>query len=74
MAEKKKKTVASVWAVRRAVADLIASAGCDCCRNHEKFENAEKRLARMLDVPMFDDKSGYDFYRFMTKRKEDRDS
>lgn len=54
----------TLLAVRRAVADYMASEGCSCCRNEEKHEDAARRLAGLLDVPMYDDGSGYDFYQF----------
>lgn len=53
-------------AIRRAVADYMRSEGCSCCRNQEKHEDAQRRLAGLLDVPMYDDGSGYDFNRFAT--------
>jgi hypothetical protein len=54
--------------VRRAVADYMRSEGCSCCRDNERHEKAEKRLAKLLEVPMYDDWSGYDFHRFSTRR------
>jgi hypothetical protein len=58
-----------IWAVRRAFADYVASEGCDCCKNAEKHDAAMKRLARLLDIPPYSDKSGYDIYRFKTGEK-----
>jgi acetyl-CoA carboxylase alpha subunit len=51
---------------RMALANYIASEGCGCCEDSDKHKAAEKRLAELLDVPMFEDKSGYDFYKFKT--------
>lgn len=66
MAERKK---VDLIAVRRAVADYMRSEGCSCCENTDAHNEAKKRLARLLDVPMYDDKSGYDFFKFTTKKR-----
>jgi hypothetical protein len=50
--------------IRSVVADLIYSAGCSCCRDSDGWEDAQKRLAKLLKVPKYKDGSGYDFYRF----------
>lgn len=50
--------------VRQAVADYMWSEGCSCCQNVEAHEEHTKRLAELLDVPMYGDGSGYDFHRF----------
>jgi hypothetical protein len=57
-------------AIRRALADYIASEGCSCCRSTERHEAAMKRLAKLLNIPMYADKSGYDYGRFETKRRQ----
>ena len=51
-------------AIRRAVADYMRSEGCSCCQNTEKHDDARRMLAGLLDVPMYDDGSGYDFNKF----------
>lgn len=51
-------------AVRAALADYMLSEGCSCCQNTEKHKEAERVLAGLLDVPMYDDGSGYDFFQF----------
>lgn len=56
--------------VRQAVADYMRSEGCSCCRSIDAHDEAKKRLAELLDVPMYEDNSGYDFYRFATPRKK----
>lgn len=56
--------------LRRAIADYMATEGCSCCQDIEGHAKAKKRLAGLLDVPMYDDKSGYDFYQFKTKRRK----
>jgi hypothetical protein len=65
--KKKKRTMVQISAVRKAVADYMRNIGCSCCENTKKKEAAEKRIARLLNVPMYDDKSGYDFNRFQTE-------
>ena len=54
--------------IRQAVADYISSEGCSCCRgdNHEEHKRI---LAKLLDVPMYSDKSGYNFSKFQSKAK-----
>jgi hypothetical protein len=68
-AEARKKLLFRVRleAIRTAVADYMRSEGCSCCQNREKHENAGRRLAGLLGVPMHDDRSGYDFNRFSTE-------
>ena len=56
-------------ALRTAVADYMASEGCSCCRDTEAHKKHEKRLARLLAAPMYADKSGYDFFRFRSRRE-----
>ena len=68
MTKKKKRTKVMIWAVRRAIADYMRNIGCDCCANTKKRDAAKKRLARLLDVPMYDDKSGYDFHQFQSEK------
>lgn len=53
--------------IRQAVSDLYCSAGCSCCRDDIRWEEAQKKLAKLLDIPMYKDKSGYDFYKFRSK-------
>lgn len=52
--------------IRRAFADYVFSEGCSCCRNTEVHEEAATELAELLDVPRYDDGSGFDFTRFRT--------
>lgn len=56
-------------AVRVSVADYMYSEGCSCCRNDDKHTEAKARLAGLLDVPMYKDKSGFNFQKFRTKNK-----
>jgi hypothetical protein len=59
-------TEETLKALRTAVADYIKSEGCDCCQNREAHEDAARRLAGLLNVPMYSDASGYNFNRFAT--------
>lgn len=54
--------------IRAAVANYMWSEGCGCCRgaNHEAHG---ERLAKLLDVPMYEDGSGYDFFQFRTENR-----
>ena len=54
--------------LRQAVADYMRSEGCSCCQNIEAHKEHEERLAKLLSVPMYPDKSGYDFGRFESKK------
>jgi len=49
--------------IRQAIADYMDSEGCSCCQGDDHAKH-ERRLAELLDVPLYDDKSGYDFTRF----------
>lgn len=60
----------SVVSIRRAIADYMVSEGCSCCRDDDGHTKNKARLAKMLNVPKYDDGSGYDFLRFRTKKKE----
>ena len=51
-------------AIRTALADYMRSEGCSCCRNTEMHDKTTARLAGLLEVPMYDDGSGYDFNQF----------
>lgn len=51
-------------ALRQAVANYMASEGCGCCQNREQHKEDEKVLAELLDVPKYDDGSGYNFLSF----------
>lgn len=55
--------------VRQVFADYYASEGCSCCRNEEEHDKAKKKLAELLDVPMYEDGSGPNFWPFRTPKK-----
>ena len=50
--------------IRQAVANYMASEGCDCCRNRYEHDAAKAVLAKLLRVPKCKDGSGYDFGKF----------
>jgi len=49
--------------IRRAIADYMYSEGCACCEGKDHKDHAEK-IAKLLDVPKYEDGSGYNFYQF----------
>lgn len=51
--------------LRNAIADYMYSEGCSCCQGNDHEEH-KKRLAKLLNVPMYSDKSGYNFDKFKT--------
>lgn len=57
-----------MFRIRQAVADYMWSEGCSCCQNVTAHDEARRILAGLLDVPMYDDASGYDFNQFATDR------
>ena len=56
--------------IRTALADYMYSEGCGCCRDREDHTANEKRLGELLDVPMYDDGSGYDFSQFRSDKQD----
>lgn len=59
------KTI-EIKTIRKAIANYMRSEGCSCCEGQDHEEN-EKVIAKLLGVPMYDDKSGYDFSKFADK-------
>lgn len=57
--------------IRRAIADYIWSEGCSCCEDTDMHKEHEKHLALLLSVPMYRDKSGYNFCKFKSKERTD---
>jgi hypothetical protein len=53
--------------IRAAVANYIQSEGCACCQDVEGHKKAAEVLAKLLEVEPYDDGSGYDFYKYVTK-------
>lgn len=56
--------------IRQAIADYMSSEGCSCCEDVDAHILHTKRLAKLLMVPMYKDKSGYDFSKFRSKDKK----
>lgn len=52
--------------LRRAVADYMCSEGCSCCQHRDHDKHAEV-IAELLEVEMWDDGSGYNFYKYRSK-------
>ena len=63
-------TTVDIEKIRNAIADYMAAEGCSCCRDIDGWEAARKRIAELLNVPMYDDESGYDFSQFRTREAE----
>lgn len=61
-------TLEKIPKIRTAFADYHSSEGCSCCRSSIHPKN-EERMAILLDVPKYEDKSGYNFAEFETKPK-----
>jgi methionine aminopeptidase len=54
--------------IRRAVADYMSSEGCSCCRDMEAHVKHAAALGKLLQVPEYEDGSGYDFRKFRTTK------
>ena len=50
--------------IRQAIADYMRTEGCSCCQDVDGHKENAAKLASLLEVPMYDDLSGYDFNRF----------
>lgn len=59
--------------IRQAVADYMWSEGCSCCRAIGRHKENARRLAKLLDVPEYEDQSGYKFSLFRSKRRANHD-
>jgi hypothetical protein len=49
---------------RRGLADYIYTEGCSCCQNVSGHKAAAEQLALILNVPAYDDRSGYNFTKY----------
>ena len=58
--------------VRQAVADYMRSEGCSCCQDREEHKEHEKRLAKLLNVPEYEDGSGYSFEDFRSEQSQQK--
>jgi hypothetical protein len=65
----KRPTTIELATIRQAVGDYMQSEGCSCCSDTEAHRKHKKRLAALLNVPIYRDGSGFDFERFCTKAR-----
>jgi len=54
--------------IRVAFAEYTRTEGCGCCERRDEHEVAARRLAELMEVPPYDDGSGYDFGKFEEAR------
>jgi hypothetical protein len=54
--------------LRNAFGDYVASEGCSCCQDEGEHKRALARIAKVLKIPKYKDGSGYDTFRFRSKR------
>lgn len=54
--------------LRNAVANYMMSEGCTCCQDIDGHREHEAAIAKLLEVPAYDDGSGYDFPRFADEK------
>lgn len=58
-----------VHEIREAVADYMQTEGCACCRDIDGHKANARKLAKLLDVPMYSDGSGYNFAQFRSIKR-----
>lgn len=58
---------------RHLIAVLVATEGCGCCGDSERHDAALAELAKMLDVPPYDDGSGHKWYDYAKKEESNGD-
>ena len=56
--------------IRRLVAEMFCSAGCDCCRDTNEWDRTTEELAKLLEIPAYEDGSGFNFYQVRDEYKE----
>lgn len=54
--------------MRELVANYMQSEGCSCCQDFEQHKIDKEALAKLLNVPKYDDGSGYNFPKYQTKQ------
>lgn len=64
------KDMKQLEAIKKAVAELYCASGCSCCRDEKGWDKASEELAKLLDIPAYDDGSGFDFYSVRDSYKE----
>lgn len=65
--DKVNKSTVCIKKARRLISDYMSSEGCSCCRGGDHDEHKEA-IAKLLKVPKYKDKSGYNFYKYKTKK------
>lgn len=58
----------SLIKIRKLISDYMYAEGCSCCRSDDLHTKTKKSIAKLLNVPMYSDKSGYDFSKFRSKK------
>lgn len=53
--------------MREAVANYMQSEGCTCCQSVDAHSEHRKQLAKLLNVKLYSDGSGFDFSKYVTK-------
>lgn len=54
--------------IREAVADYMYTEGCSCCQDIDGHAEDNERLAKLLNIPKYEDGSGYDFSKYKKLR------
>jgi hypothetical protein len=62
-----KYTEEHIEKIREAFADYRRAEGCSCCRDIDSHEEAEKRLAKLLNPEPYDDGTGWDWNKYLSK-------
>ena len=57
--------------LRKAIADYMYSEGCTCCQDIQTHKKHEATIAKLLNVPKYEDGSGYDFYKYKSEDQAD---
>jgi hypothetical protein len=63
------KTV-NIEDIRKAIANYMLSEGCSCCQDISAHEHSAEIIAKMLNVPLYSDGSGYNFTMFSDRAKD----
>jgi len=48
--------------LRLAVCNYMQSEGCSCCRDDDAHDKYQREIAAILNIPLYDDGSGVDYY------------
>lgn len=57
--------------IRTAVANYMKSEGCGCCSDYGEHKRDKDELGKLLRIPKYKDKSGYDFRRFVSQKEKE---